>query len=152
MKQITLDIKPVDPRPIIYLKNFFEIDAMLDTGAVIPVWVEEEDTLQSVGGIKERENFNFSGFGGEVYGTLYRIPIFTLSELTFPYLPIVAARMNLPCHLILSATMFSRLIYEIDDVHHKLNISVPVNESTTRNITVRDVNGRVRVVCSNARS
>ena len=149
MQQMTLDLKPFDSRPIVKLKNFFGIDALLDTGAVIPVWTDDEDILQSFGGVKVRENASFGGFGGKTVGNLYHIPTFTVGGLTFPNLPIVAARMNLPCYMILSATMFSRLIYEIDDFHHKLNITVPDGESITRNIAVREVNGRLKIVLAN---
>ena len=153
MKQITLPLlKLDDPRPIVHIKNFFQINAMLDTGAAVPVWTENETMLQAVGGIKVRENFSFSGFGGSTKGNLYRIPTFTLGELTFPHLPIVATKMNAPFYMILSATMFSRLIYEIDDCHHKLNITVPDGESTGRNIVVRDVNGRLKIVLANENS
>ena len=109
MKQFTLDLstKSDDPRPIVYIENFFRIKAMLDTGAALPVLTHDEDFLKAIGGVKIREHFIFSGFGGNTQGTLYRIPTFTLDELTFPYLPIVATRMNAPFYMILSATMFS---------------------------------------------
>ena len=150
MKHITLSLRVTeDPRPIVHIENFFEVRAMLDTGAVLPVWTEDKNVLQAFGGVKVREKFNFSGFGGKAEGTLYRIPTFTLGELTFPHLPIVAVRMSEPYHMILSATMFSRLIYEIDDYRHKLNITVPDGESTTRNIAVREVNGRLKIVLAN---
>ena len=150
MKQITLPLEITsDPRPIVYLENFFGIDALLDTGANIPVWVDEERLLQEIGGVKIRENFIFSGFGGSTQGSLYRIPAFTAGELTFPHLPVAVAKMEAPFHMILSATMFSRLRYEIDDFDHKLNITLPLGESPIRNIAIRDDNGRIRIVLAN---
>jgi len=41
------------------------------------------------------------------------------------------------------------LIYEINDYHHKLNITVPDGESYTRNIVIRDHNGRLKIVLAN---
>ena len=150
MKQITLPLEiSRDSRPIARLEKFFGIKALLDTGATIPVWVREEKLLQAVGGIKISEKFTFSGFGGSTQGTLYRIPTFTVGDLTFPHLPVVAAKMNAPFHMILSATMFSRLRYEIDDFDHKLNITLPLGESPIRNIAIRDDNGRIRIVLAN---
>ena len=149
MQQMTLDLKPFDSRPIVKLKNFFGIDALLDTGAVIPVWTDDEDILQSFGGVKVRENAMFGGFGGKAVGNLYHIPTFTVGGLTFPNLPVVAARMNLPCYMILSATMFSRLIYEVNDFHHKLNITIPNGEPTVRVIKDCVVNGRLKIVLAN---
>ena len=149
MQQMTLDLKPFDSRPIVKLENFFGIDALLDTGAFIPVWIREEKILQAIGGVKVRENAMFGGFGGKTTGNLYHIPTFTVGGLTFPNLPVVAARMNLPCYMILSATMFSQLIYEINDFHHKLNITIPDGEPTVRVINDCVVNGRLKIVLAN---
>jgi hypothetical protein len=46
--------------------------------------------------------------------------------------------------------MFNNLIYEIDNKHHRLNITVPCDESISRNLTIRDENGHLRVLCSSA--
>lgn len=43
MKQMTLDLDESQQRPIIMLGN--GLDALLDTGALIPVWVGEESVL-----------------------------------------------------------------------------------------------------------
>ena len=149
MKQITLPLTMIDPRPVVKLEEDFELYAMLDTGAVIPVWVDEEKYLQAIGGVKVRENATFGGFGGNTSGPLYHIPTFTVGDLTFPHLPVIVSEMDAPFHMILSATMFKRLIYEIDDYHHKLNITVPDGESLIRNIIDRDDNGRLKIVLAN---
>ena len=149
MKQITLPLLLIDPRPVVHLEKDLNINAMLDTGAVVPVWVKEEKILQAIGGIKIRENATFGGFGGNTTGSLYHIPTFTVGDLTFPHLPVIVSEMDAPFHMILSATMFKRLIYEIDDYHHKLNITVPDGESLIRNIIDRDDNGRLKIVLAN---
>ena len=38
--------------------------------------------------------------------------------------------LEVPFNMILSATMFQNLIYEIDDKNHKLNVTIPDEEST----------------------
>ena len=38
--------------------------------------------------------------------------------------------------MILSVSMFSKLRYEIDDEHHKLNVTIPDTQSTVRNLTI----------------
>ena len=149
MLQMTLFLKEFEPQPIVKLSNFFNIEAMLDTGAALPVWVKDEKILQAIGGVKEHDHAILKGFGGEARGTLYRIPIFKVGDLIFPHLPIIAARLDVTCHMILSATMFSRLIYEIDDFHHKLNITIPESESAIRNIKAYDENGRLKIVLAN---
>lgn len=51
-------------------------------------------------------------------------------------------------NLILSATMFDGLIYQVDTVHHVLNIDVPDTESTVRNLRIVDKDGRQFVLCN----
>ncbi len=87
------------------------------------------------------------GFGGMTAGTLYKIHLFRCGDLVYHECPIIASRIYLPCQMIISATMFSKLIYEIDDHHHKLNITIPDTESYIRNITVEDKNGKLYVLC-----
>lgn len=48
--------------------------------------------------------------------------------------------------MILSATMFRNLMYEIDDKNHKLNVTIPDGESEIRNLIIRDSNGKLHVL------
>ncbi|MBR3624661.1 MAG: retropepsin-like domain-containing protein [Selenomonadaceae bacterium] len=148
MKQFTLTLRKDIGRPTVILDNFFYLDALLDTGAVLPVWVRDEADLKAIGGVPIAFNQIFSGFGGLTKGTLYRIPLFKCGDLIFPNFPIIASRIDLPCQMILSATMFSKLIYEIDDYHHKLNVTIPDKESNIRNLKVEDKDGRLHVLCT----
>ena len=49
--------------------------------------------------------------------------------------------------MILSASMFSGLRYEIDDENHKLNVTIPDTQSFVRNLTIWDENGHLQVLC-----
>ena len=82
-------------------------------------------------------------------GTLYRIPTFRCGTLLYPEFPIIASRMDLPCQMLLSTTMFNRLIYEVDDCNHKFNVTIPEKESHVRNLAVEDRNGKLHVLCVN---
>ena len=42
MKQFTLRLQVKAQRPVIKLVDFYGFDALLDTGALFPVWVEDE--------------------------------------------------------------------------------------------------------------
>ena len=53
-------------------------------------------------------------------------------------------------NLILSATMFQKLIYEIDDKNHKFNVTIPEEESAIRNLKIEDSNGRLHILCHSA--
>ena len=148
MKQFTLPLERERQRPTLYLEDFFRLSAMLDTGAVLPLWVEDEDLLKSIGGIPIATNQPFGGFGGMTTGTLYRIPLFRCGGLMFPEFPIIASRSDLTCQMLLSATMFSGLIYEIDDCNHQFNVTIPDNESHVRKLTIEDRNGKLHVLCT----
>ena len=147
MKQITLPLTKKSQRPVVILEEFFHLNAMLDTGAVLPVWVKNEDFLVKIGGIPVAYNQPFGGFGGMTTGTLYKLPYFRCGDLIYPEMPIIASHINLPCQMILSAPMFDNLIYEIDNCNHKFSVTVPCQESLIRNLKIVDKNGVLHILC-----
>ena len=97
-----------------------------------------------------KEKVPFIGFGGIVYGNLYQVTI-EVGDLIFPNMHIVANNeLDTSYNLILSATMFQNLIYEIDDKNHKFNVTIPDNESNVRNLRIEDSNGRLHILCHSA--
>ena len=75
MKQFTLDLKKTTQRPVVHLESFYGYDAMLDSGALFPIWVSEEETLIELGAELKLENVEFGGFGGKSIGKLYKLPM-----------------------------------------------------------------------------
>ena len=73
MRQFTLELYDNVQRPVVYLPDWHKFDAMLDTGALFPVWV--------------------------------------------------------------------------DDVDHRLIVTVPDSQSFVRNLTIKDENGHLQVLC-----
>ena len=137
-------------RPVMYLPNL-NIDALIDTGSLFPVWCATEKSLQELGGEKISDAAPFGGFGGMAHGKMYRLPTFILGKLIYPHFNIIAceyATMIVP--LILPATMFGNLIYEIDNKPHGLNVTIPDDESPIRNMIIKSENGRLHVLCSSA--
>lgn len=99
---------------------------------------------------KIKGTVEFKGFGGIALGNLYIIPVFTLGDLMYPNLPRVAVfESNIPAQMILSATMFNGLIYQINDKDKSLRISIPENSSTVRRLKVNDSNGKLHILCNN---
>lgn len=148
MKQFTMILNEKFQRPIIYLNNWHGLNALLDTGALFPIWTAPEEALISIGATKIKENVKFSGFGGETNGNLYRLQSIAIGKLIFPEMAIISCNdlKNVPYHIILSATMFHNLIYEIDNKNHKLNVTVPDGESIVRNLRIEDSNGRLYIL------
>lgn len=150
MDHFTLNLNKNFQRPIIYLSNWHGLNALLDTGALFPVWTASESILQNLGGILLQKDVIFGGFGGNAHGNLYRLSQITIGKLIFPNMTIIACNdlENVPYHILLSATMFHHLRYEIDDENHKFNVTIPDGESYIRNLLIQDKNGKLHVLCN----
>lgn len=126
--QLTLKLDANARRPVVKLNWFNGCRALLDTGALLPVWTANGEILQELGAKLIKKNVSFGGFGGDAEGALYRVD-FYLGNLIFKDMPIVATSMqDLNCHLILPAIMFDKTIYEIDTINHALNIDTKDNQ------------------------
>lgn len=147
---MTLKLYPEYQRPVVKLEQFHNLKAMIDTGAVYPVWMSGEERLRRLGAVKKKDSVPFGGLGGMTRGALYEIPALQLGDLIYPRMGIIAHRSSFPVPLLLPATMFNNLIYEINNKTHRLNITVPDDESISRNLTIKDENGRLRVFCTSA--
>lgn len=150
MKQMTLELDQTYQRPVVTLEHFYSLDAMIDTGAVFPVWMNGEESLCKLGAVRKKASVDFGGLGGMTKGALYEIPIFQLGELIYPHMGVIAHRSNFPVPILLPATMFNNLIYEINNKAHRLNITVPDEESNIRNLKIIDTNGHLHVFCTSA--
>lgn len=146
MKEFCLPLQKITMRPVVILKDFYGINAMLDTGALFPIWTADEETLEVLGGIVLKDRVKFGGFGGIAEGKLFRLPTFQVGDLIYPEFNIISCNMNVPGQALLSATMFQGLRYEIDDVNHTLTVTIPDNESNVRNLKIKDENGRLYVL------
>lgn len=149
MKQMTLQLDSRQQRPVVRLKN--GLRALLDTGAYIPVWTDDEDILvENLGASLITKDVSFSGFGGEARGNLYKVSI-NVGELYYPNMTIIVNQdLDTPFNLILSATMFQNLIYEVDDKNHRMNIMIPDEESMVRNLRIEDSGGQIHILCNSA--
>jgi len=134
-------------RPVVVLKN--GLTALLDTGAYIPVWTDDEDILISFLEAEFiRNNVQMSGFGGITYGNLYKVNI-DVGGILYPNMHIIANNsIDAIFNFILSATMFDGLLYQIDTVHHVLNIDVLDTESIVRNLRIESRDGQQFVLCN----
>ncbi len=149
MKQYTMKLDNTRQRPVVILNN--GLTALLDTGAYIPVWTDDEDILISeMGAELVKKDVPLSGFGGCTHGNLYQVSI-DIGGILYPNMHVIANNdINATFNLILSATMFEGLIYQIDTVNHVLNVEIPDGESNVRNLRVVNEEGRLFVLCSAA--
>ena len=150
MKQFTLPLDNETQRPITFLQNWHGLDAMIDTGSLFPVWVDDEKFLSKLGAEVVIDHVEFGGFGGSAEGRLYAISTFQFGELIYPNFHIIAHKMELPCQMILPATLFRKLRYEIDDENHTFNVTIPDHQSNVRNLVIKDSDGKLHVLCTPA--
>ncbi len=68
MKQFTLHLVKEKSRPIVELKNWNNIYALLDTGAIYPIWTADERILIRFGATLKEKGVSFGGFGGKTSG------------------------------------------------------------------------------------
>ena len=140
--QLTIPLDQYARRPIARLDWFHDCRALIDTGALFPVWTKNEALLLRLGACLIRKKVAFSGFGGKTSGSLYRVS-FSLYGLRYPDMPIVAKPINdLNCHLILSATMFDQMIYTIDTINKCLTIDT-IDPQIVRLLKVSDEYGNI---------
>lgn len=146
MRQFSLKLDMTQQRPVVLLEN--ALTALLDTGAYIPIWTDEEDILLSdMGGKLVKTKVPFTGFGGIAYGNLYQVTL-EVGDLIFPNMHIIANNeLDSSYNLILSATMFDGLSYEINTRTHWLHITVANDSDLVRNLRIVDSNGRLHVLC-----
>lgn len=89
MRQFTLRLNRANQKPIIELKTWYNFDALLDTGALFPVWTAAEALITKVGGTLIKKGISFGGFGGQTTGNLYQLDKFILGDLIFPKMAII---------------------------------------------------------------
>ena len=65
MRSFTMRLQKQSQRPVIALPEWHHFGAMLDTGALYPIWVREERILQEMGAEIVQDQVSFGGFGGE---------------------------------------------------------------------------------------
>ena len=123
--QITIPLDNEARRPVANLNWFNGCRVLVDIGALFPIWNKNEDILvKKLGAALIKRNIKFSGFGGETQGNLYRVN-FELNGLYYLDMPIVASKLKeANWNMIISATMFDGMAYEIDTVNKKLNIDI----------------------------
>ena len=127
--QITLQLDEKARRPIASLNWFHGCRALIDTGALFPIWNKSEELLvKKLGAVLIKRDIKFSGFGGETQGNLYRVH-FEMNGLHYLDMPIISSRLKeVNWNMILSATMFDGMTYEIDTINKQLNMNIKDNQ------------------------
>lgn len=149
MEQI-FDLEVSADRPILRLDDLFPgCTALIDTGALFPVWTKSRELLEALGAKVVKRNISFSGFGGDACGDIYTFTLH-LGKLIYPQMHIMACENDdIPGYFIFSATMFKNTVYTIDAIEKKFIIATKDNQ-ICRNLLITDTDGIIHVLCVTA--
>lgn len=136
-----LNINLFSPRPIFKAKiNDTMTTCMLDTGADIPVFCKGielfEEWTKDMDGVKLFKASSIGGFGKETEDTvLYNIPFFRLADdknvITYNNMKIaVILKPEIPCDIILSASLFTKMKYTIDCLCKPHSLKIEAEKDT----------------------
>lgn len=126
--------------PVIVLPWFNNCRVLIDTGATLPMWLKSAIPLKIKGAIKENYTVNLNGVGGSSTGDLYRIN-FDFGNIHFKNLPIVHKEISVAdAYMILPATLFEGMVYEIDNINHTFKVKVD-NKEYYRDFKIKDNEG-----------
>lgn len=131
-------------RPLAKLNG---IPALIDTGAIIPVFSFPTYIIEKgFGGKIKEETTNFGGFGGKCEGSIYTLTDYKIGEMTFSTMDIFVPKDIKPfCRypIILSSTLFYNTKYEIDSVNFKFTVDVADDSLLTREFDILNVRGKL---------
>ena len=142
MKEFSIPLKKKYERPII---EIYGLSALIDTGAVIPVFSIEPAIIKKFFDTKLILETGFiGGIGGFEKGSVYSIKNFEIGELKFndfevfvPFNP----RIRFP--FLLSATLFYGMDYEFDTINEKFIVRMKDEQSSEREFKIKDLDGRL---------
>lgn len=162
MKTVLVDLLEGESCPIASIRlvgSNLKLIALIDTGASLPVWVGSREILLLLGAKPSGDEGSFTGFGGSTKGIIYEIPAFNIGELTYPNMPIVLqddftvkrvingrlVETKPIYNIVLSASLFYGMIYEVDTINSKFKITIPDN-NMVRRTHIKSVNGELEFV------
>ena len=142
MKQFSLALAPKYERPLI---DLYGMPALIDTGAVIPVFSIYPQLLEIAFESKLIAlDKQISGFGGEDNGSIYEIKNFMIGKLIFKNLEVfVPDEPKIKYPILLSATMFYGMAYEIDTINNTFNVRLRDETLLERNFKIISLRGRL---------
>jgi hypothetical protein len=118
-------------RPIVNLDDVFVgCKALIDTGALFPVWAAPEQILQKLGATRDVKlpSDKIGGFGGESKGNIYRMTV-KMDSIYFIDMPFIAVEMKgSRFHLVLPATLFFGMEMNINFQNHSVTIETNSNQ------------------------
>ncbi|MCR5323396.1 MAG: hypothetical protein K6E85_09025 [Lachnospiraceae bacterium] len=143
---VKFELDTAADRPILKLDHIFKgCTALLDTGAVFPVWTKNKKLLEAIGGKSTGKQVTFGGFGGNANGEIYTINL-SLDSVIYPNMHIIACENNdIPGFFLFSATMFAKMQYTVDNITKEFRLDTNDNQHCY-NLKITDDKGIIHVL------
>lgn len=110
---------------------------MIDTGSTMPMWLKSIVPLKIKGAVKQGKQLELNGVGGKTLGELYRVN-FDFGNIHFKDLPIIHKEIKVAdAYMILPATLFEDMVYEINNIEHTFKVRVD-SKSYYRQFKLKD--------------
>lgn len=149
MMEFTLDTDIKSTRPKILIHG---IEALVDTGAQIPMCMFSENVVKIIFNAKPIWTGEIGGIGGKCAGRVFTFDELKVGKLRFPDIPVFIPDQPIPeIRLLLSASMFYGLTYEFETKNNLMRIKIPDGEPLERRLTISDSDGRLHVFCNGVR-
>ncbi|MBD5445461.1 MAG: hypothetical protein HDR29_07925 [Lachnospiraceae bacterium] len=134
--------------PVIVLPWFNNCRVLIDTGSTMPMWLKSIVPLKIKGAVKQDRQIELNGIGGKTSGDLYKVN-FDFGNIHFKDLPIIHKEIKVAdAYMILPATLFTGMIYEINNIEHTFKVQVD-NKGYYRQFKIKDNNGIPYVYLAN---
>ena len=142
MKEFSIPLLNKYERPIIKLYN---LSAMIDTGAVIPVFFISPVIIEKFFEMKlVLSNTSIGGLGGSEKGSVYSISEFKVGDLIFEDFEFfVPDEPKFRFQFLLSATLFYGMDYEFDTINGKFIVRMKDDQPLKRDFKIKDLDGRL---------
>ena len=149
--QITFPLNNAAQKPTLALGNFDGCTALIDTGAMLPMWIKDKESLEAIGGYKTGYNQTITTADGKIITKeLYRLTVH-LGDIIFVDMPILLSPISSKAlkniHVILAATNFRGMVYTIDTLNDTLTLDIKDGQKV-RNVKVVDESGNIDILAN----
>ena len=141
MKEFIKKISYSEDQPCVVLEN--GLQALIDTGAKIPVWTKTEELLLAYYPDAERvlDTVEIGLLEGMAKGSIWKIDLI-FEKLIYPRIPIfVCNSSEVEYTFLFSNSMFRKLEIRLDQFEDTFHVIIPDGESEIRNLSFR-INGK----------
>lgn len=135
MKEFVKKIAYSEDQPCVVLEN--GLQALIDTGAKIPVWTKSEELLLAYYPNAEKvlDSVEIGLLEGTAKGSIWKIDL-VFGKLIFPRIPVFVCSSNeVEYTFLFSNSMFRRLEIRLDQFKDTFHVIIPDGENEVRNLS-----------------